>query len=343
MPTGVVMLDGSLRPVVINNPARELLGIRDGHLPTRLPTLEVTEVAAESQAEGTASRTVSVWYPARLDLSVQAADLKEGQGVLVVLQDVTEEVRTQQIRREFVAHASHELKSPVASLQVLSEAIVQSAKDDPEAAATFASKLSAEADRLGQLIADLLDLSRLEEESTLAKEPVDMTSVVRKEIADAERLAQETDLTLASDIAPGCRVMGDRRQLATMVRNLLDNAIRYTTEKGNVRIDLEQKRDAITLVVRDDGIGIPKEAQPRIFERFYRVDRARSRDRGGTGLGLAIVKHVVELHGGEIDLTSELGTGSRFTVRLPLAGEPAPGRPGSYPAGSPDEKKASDA
>jgi signal transduction histidine kinase len=258
-----------------------------------------------------------------LTLRVQAAPLETDPAVMVVLQDVSEEVRTQRIRREFVAHASHELKSPVASIQALAEALNGAVPDDLEAAERFSARLMNEADRLGKLVSDLLDLSRLEDPVRLPEEPCDLVDVARREVARLEGPAHEAGILLSSRFGNDLFIKGDPQQLGLLVRNLLENAIQYTHAEGHVTISTERTSTEAILRVVDDGVGIPLEAQPRVFERFYRVDRARSRDRGGTGLGLAIVKHVTELHGGSIELTSELGQGSTFGVRFPLLERPA--------------------
>jgi len=237
----------------------------------------------------------------------------------VIIDDITEGLRTQRIRTEFVAHASHELKSPVASLQALAEAVHQAVQDDPEAADRFSKQLIKESARLGRLIGDLLDLSRLEEPSNVPQERVDVSLVASREAETAMQWASAKNIELTMSIARRVIVCGDDEQLALMVRNLLDNAIRYTPEEGHVALDIRSEGDEAVVRVIDTGMGIPMAAQERVFERFYRVDKARSRDRGGTGLGLAIVKHVVELHGGTIELASELERGSQFTVRLPGA------------------------
>jgi two-component system sensor histidine kinase SenX3 len=236
---------------------------------------------------------------------------------VVALHDATEELRTMKVRREFVTNASHELKSPVASLQALADALVQAAPDDPEAVARFAARMSAEAERLGRLVADLLDLSRLEEAGRTADEPVDLAETLGP-VVEAARLDADAKLIdLRLRLEPGVVVRGDPEQLAALTRNLLDNAVRYTPDGGWVQLEVAAAHGEALLVVSDSGIGIPTEAQDRIFERFYRADSARSREHGGTGLGLAIVKHVAELHGGRVEVTSELGRGSTFTVHLP--------------------------
>lgn len=317
MSEGVLVLDEGMSPILANAAARTLLGLDQASFSGRMISEEVLAVgrkAASARAE--ASDTVQVWWPRRGHLSVRATPLTDN-SVVVVIQDITEELRTQRMRREFVSHASHELKSPVAGLQTLAEAVRQAVDDDPEAADRFSERLVLEAERLGRLIGDLLDLSRLEDPEHITKETVDLSRVSLQELRSVREPAEAKGIELSSTIAPGVSVEGDPQQISLMLRNLLDNAVRYTPRGGKVGLEVRLDGADALVQVTDSGIGIPLEAQPRVFERFYRVDRARSRDKGGTGLGLAIVKHAVETHGGRIDLVSELERGSTFTVTLP--------------------------
>ena len=323
MSEGVVVLDGSFVPLKVNMSARRLLGLRKGPLPSRIGSEEVLAVARRAQAEGRATHeTISLW-PELTTVKVQALPLEAQGGVALVFQDITEELTTLRIRRQFVANASHELKSPVAGLQALAEAIRLAVEDDPATAERFSEKLVVEADRLGRLISDLLDLSRLEDPTNLSNRRMDLSRVAHTQFEETKPQARLKRIVFEESVQPDLCVKGDDQQLGLMIRNLLDNAIRYTPDGGSVSAQVFKEGDDAILKVSDTGIGIPLEAQSRIFERFYRVDKDRSRDRGGTGLGLSIVKHVVELHGGHLALESELGIGSTFTVRLPTS---APGK-----------------
>ena len=247
-----------------------------------------------------------------------AIPVDEHGAVLLVVRDVTEARRLDAVRRDFVANASHELKTPAASIQAAAETIGTAAHDDPSVVPRFAAQLEREALRLSRIVSDLLDLSRLETGSTL-DELVALDGLVRDE---AERFQAPTveagvELHVQAEAVP--RVRGSARELALMVRNLVDNAIRYTRPGGRVDVRLAVADGEVVLTVADTGIGIPTRDLGRIFERFYRVDRARSRETGGTGLGLSIVRHVVENHGGRVGVKSELGAGSTFEVRLPTA------------------------
>ena len=317
MHDGVVVLDERLRPVFANPSARDLLGFPEISLPPRLPAEDLAMLAWRSLREGRSiEQVVELWFPARTSVRAHVSPIDET-GVVLVVQDVTQELRTHRMRREFVAHASHELKSPVAGLQILAEAVRTAAKDDPAAVDGFAQRIVVETDRLARLIGDLLDLSRLEEAETAPETPVDLSNVVNAEVRSATFAAERDAIALTGEVRPGIWVRGEGAQLGNLVRNLLDNAVRYTPDGGTIAVVLRHEESHAVLTVSDDGIGIPLEAQSRVFERFYRVDRARTRDTGGTGLGLAIVKHVTELHGGTVAVESELGRGSTFTVRLP--------------------------
>jgi signal transduction histidine kinase len=237
--------------------------------------------------------------------------------VVLVVRDVTEARRLDEVRRDFVANASHELKTPVASIRAAAETLRDAAADDPPAVRRFAEQLEREALRMSRVVSDLLDLSRLESGSEL-DDRVRLDSIAADEV---ERLGDEArdagvGLALEADGVPSVR--GSARDLALLVRNLVDNAIRYTPRGGEVSVRVQGEAEGVVLRVTDTGIGIPTKDLPRIFERFYRVDRARSRETGGTGLGLAIVRHVAENHGGMVEVDSELGRGSTFRVRFPV-------------------------
>ncbi len=320
MTEGVVVLDGAMRPVLANGAARTMLGLHAGNLPAKLPQDEI--LAATRRAlltEESTEEDVSVWYPDRLTLRVRSTPLDDGSGIIAVLQDATEELRVQQVRKEFVANASHELKSPVAGLRALAEAITEAIEDDPENATRFAHRLVEESERLSRLIVDLLDLSRLENPAAAPRSEIDLAALTEREVEELRGDAAEKVIRLRLELAEHAPVHGDEAQLGLIVRNLVENAIRYTPDGGQVEIRLGIAGKEAVLEIEDTGIGIPLEAQPRIFERFYRVDKARSRDHGGTGLGLAIVKHAVDLHGGSVSVESEFGRGTTFSVRLPVS------------------------
>ena len=315
---GVVVIGDGLVPVTANRAAIELLGMSKTALPPRLPHDEITSIARRALAEQeTAEEVVTLWRDRPLSIKVRAAPLTQSEGVLVTIRNVTEELRTQQMRREFVSHASHELKTPVAGIQALAESMKRAVTEDPLTAERFSKKLVTEAQRLGRLIIDLLDLSRLEDPGSISNRRVDLSEVSVDEVELARPAADGKGIVLDGDIEPGLWTRGDQQQLGLLVRNLLENAIQYTGDGGRITLKVLAEEQEVLVVVEDTGIGIPLQAQARVFERFYRVDPGRSRDRGGTGLGLAIVKHVTELHGGHVAVRSELGEGSTFIARLP--------------------------
>jgi signal transduction histidine kinase len=312
-----VLLFGPGGGTRLANPAVEAqLGARPASLEALLPLglRHLAERAALTRA--VLAVEVETGTPART-LRGFAAPTEDG-SVVLVIRDITETRRLDQVRRDFVANASHELKTPAASIQAAAETIRTAAVEDPSVIPRFASQLEREAARLSRIVSDLLDLSRLESGSVL-DETVALDAIVRDEGERFEKPAAEAGVGLSVQASTAPRVRGSARELALLVRNLVDNAIRYTAPGGSVHVELASDDGEVVLAIADTGIGIPHRDLPRIFERFYRVDRARSRETGGTGLGLSIVKHVAENHGGRVEVTSELGQGTRFEVRLPAS------------------------
>lgn len=256
----------------------------------------------------------TVHHPRRLELRSMCVKLGDGR-TLCVIQDQTERKRVESIRRDFVANASHELKTPVAGILVTAETVEQAIVEDIDFAKRFAANLVREARRLSALVQDLLNLARLEE-GKAGGSRVPLAQVVREEIEAVKPRVESKDLLLNVELQDDVVVVGVREDLALMARNLLENAVGYTSS-GSISVALRDTGSDYEFAVADTGVGIPTSDLERIFERFYRVDRARSRDTGGTGLGLSIVRHVVEIHGGTVRAISELGHGSTFTVRLP--------------------------
>jgi signal transduction histidine kinase len=316
MPEGVLLFGAEGDTVYTNPGAERHLGVVPRSISAVLPLAirEAAMRAADAREAGDAEAETGGHRWLR-GSAIPVGD----DAVLLVVRDVTDAQRLDAIRRDFVANASHELKTPAASIQAAAETIRGAALDDPGALPRFAGHLEREAGRLSRIIADLLDLSRLESGSELT-EVVGLDAIVREEVARLDQPAAEggVGLTIDTDAAP--KVRGSARDLALLVRNLVDNAIRYTSRGGRVDVGLSTAEADAVLTVTDTGAGIPTRDLPRIFERFYRVDRARSRETGGTGLGLAIVRHVAENHGGRVSVESELGRGTRFEVRLPAAG-----------------------
>ncbi len=246
--------------------------------------------------------------------------------VLLLVEDHTQARRVEEVRRDFVANVSHELKTPVGGIGLLSEAILD-AKDDPEAVERFAGRMQVESHRLAQLVKEIVDLSRLQVADTL-HEPrlVDVTAAVHEAIDYSRVGADAKQIEIAEACAPDLKVFGDEDLLVTAVRNLIGNAVAYSDHGTRVAVGGRLNDDMVEITVTDQGHGIPQAEQARIFERFYRVDAARSRATGGTGLGLAIVKHICANHGGDVAVWSEEGRGSTFTIRLPTAADRSGGR-----------------
>ncbi len=274
---------------------------------------------ANQTANGHRVSEFAVHHPVYRDLRATSASLPDGR-LLVVAQDVTDARRIDRVRRDFVANASHEMKTPVAGILATAETLQDAIRHDPAVAERFAANLAKEATRLSLLIQDLLDLARLDQ-AQIEEEGVPLSGVVRDVVEDAQELASQKQLTLEASIADGIATSGRGQDLALLARNLLENAIRYTPEGGKICVGLHLQDGRAVLSVQDTGIGIPAKDLPRIFERFYRVDKARARETGGTGLGLSIVRHIAESHGGSVIAESELGVGTTFTVTLPLRRE----------------------
>jgi len=249
-------------------------------------------------------------------VQVRAAMLGE-EYILLLADDRTEITRTEEIRNDFVANVSHELKTPVGALSLLAEAIESSA-DDEEAVRRFAARMHKESARLAALVQDIIELSRLQGANVAQQgQEVDINDVVSEAVDRSQLPAESKNIHIVIGGRVDAKVYGDQDLLVTALRNLIDNAIRYSPENTRVGIGLRAKEGLVSISVTDQGEGLSAEDQERVFERFYRVDSARSRHTGGTGLGLSIVKHVVSNHGGEVTLWSQPGQGSTFTLRLP--------------------------
>ena len=252
------------------------------------------------------------------EFEVSVSPLNEEGMVLVLITDQSEARRIDAVRRDFVANVSHELKTPIGALGLLSEAIL-GAKDQPDAVVKFASRMQIEAKRLTDLVQEIIDLSRLQSSDPLQKAfDVEASDVVREAVAQAALSAESRKITVEIGEIEDATVIGDRDQLIMAVLNLVENAINYSPENTKVSVVVKVKEELLEISVTDQGIGIAEGELARVFERFYRVDPARSRMTGGTGLGLSIVKHVALNHGGDIKVWSKEGVGSTFTLQLPI-------------------------
>lgn len=252
----------------------------------------------------------------RVDLGVRAIWLDSTTSLLLV-DDLTAQRRVDEVRRDFVANVSHELKTPVGALSLLAEAVI-AASDDPEAVEHFAGRMQVESARLADLVGDLVELSRLQgDDADEDLIPTDVDSIVSEAVDATRLLAHSAGIDVVIGGTDDLVVMGIASQLTTAVRNLLTNAVVYSPQGTRVAVTKRQRADVVEISVTDQGIGIPGGELDRIFERFYRIDPARSRESGGTGLGLSIVKHVVANHHGEVRVWSVEGEGSTFTLRIP--------------------------
>ena len=266
------------------------------------------------------TRTLDLRGPPPRQLVLRALPLRDGDrhlGAVVVVDDVSERRLLEAVRRDFVANVSHELRTPVGALALLGEAL--SGESDPQVVSRLARRITAEADRAARMIEDLLDLSRIEGGDPVRQQKVGVETVVGAAMERSRPVAELRRVQLDSSavFAGGLWLMGDEAQLISAVANLVDNAVKYSDAGSSVRVSARVVGGGVDISVRDRGIGIPRKDLQRIFERFYRVDRARSRDTGGTGLGLSIVRHVATNHGGEVSVESTEGEGSTFTLRLP--------------------------
>lgn len=251
-------------------------------------------------------------------LDVRAARLGT-RYVLLVCDDRTETYRLDEVRRDFIANVSHELKTPIASVSLLAEAI-EMAAEEPEQVHRFAARLTEEAARLGRITSDIIELSRLQAADALASpELISIDDVVAAAVDRNRVVAEAREIDLAVRSKSGSTVWGDETLLVAAVHNLIANAINYSLPGTRVGVGVKSDDGAVEIAVTDQGVGIPDEDQGRVFERFFRVDEARSRNTGGTGLGLSIVKHAVQNHGGDVRVWSQVGRGSTFTIRLPEA------------------------
>jgi two-component system sensor histidine kinase SenX3 len=319
MGTAAVVLDPADEVVLANPAARQMGVVRGG----RVVVDDLRRLARAARREGEPRYGV-VDTRGRLGrepiaVSARVAPLIDSGYVALLLDDVTESRRLEAVRRDFVANVSHELKTPVGALTLLAEA-VQDAADDPEAIRRFAGRMQHEGIRLGRLVAELIELSRLQGAEPLPSPTVVDVDDVVVEALDRTRLAAvAADIVVVSGGEQDLRIRGNESQLVTAVVNLVDNAIAYSPAGTRVAVGTRLRDGQVEISVSDQGIGIAEGDLERVFERFYRSDPARSRATGGTGLGLAIVKHIATNHGGGVSVWSVEGSGSTFTLRLPVA------------------------
>ena len=261
-------------------------------------------------------REVTLSQPSPRTLHARIMPLADGEEYLLVLRELTELRRLERVRRDFVANVSHELRTPLTSIKAMAETLLEGARLDEAVAPRFLQTIMRESDRLVRLSSDLLDLSRVEALG-IEKRPIDLASLVSDVVTRLSAQAEKADITLANSIRTSLDVSADRDEMAQVLVNLLDNAIAYSPRGGVVTFSALETAETVTISIADTGIGILSHDIPRLFERFYRADKARSRASGGTGLGLSIVKHIVENHGGTVKVESEYNKGSVFSFTLP--------------------------
>ncbi len=324
----VLVTDPSGRIVLCNVAAEQVFGKQDEQLVGQT-LVDGTQNAVLDDAfrhaletGGTTTAEVQVLFPRHrvLEVTVTAVATEEPLGAVAVLHDVTELRRLESVRREFVANASHELQTPITAIKAMAETLLSGGKDDPAVADRFLRDLEGQAGRMGTLVRDLLDLATIEGgELHLESAEVNVSDVARSVAAQLKSLAEQRRVTVSLEVFEELAVFADWSALTRILSNLLDNAIKYTESGGQAGIRGVRSDDHVVITVWDTGLGIPSTDLSRVFERFYRVDKARSRELGGTGLGLSIVKHLVDALGGQISVQSRLGKGSEFTVTLPAS------------------------
>ncbi|MCU1352982.1 MAG: Two-component sensor histidine kinase [Acidimicrobiales bacterium] len=337
IPQGVVLANEAGEVVFRNQAASGFFAARHSEA---LVEAAITELIEQAVAGVPDARTLDLYGPPRRALFLRAVPLAadadaEGsgrQGAFIIVDDVSERHRLDAVRRDFVANISHELKTPVGALGLLAETVAM--EDDQQVVRRLAARMQHEAFRVARTIDDLLELSRIEARELPGRDPVPVHLVLAEAVDRARPGSDLAGVTIRIQEPPRrLTVVGDRRQLVSATANLLDNAVKYSDAGSEVEVRARTDGSWVEIDVEDHGIGIPDRDLERVFERFYRVDRARSRDTGGTGLGLAIVRHVVQNHEGDVRVESREGQGSTFTLRLPAGPGPVAMRPASMEAG----------
>jgi len=329
MAEGVIALDANGRILLANPAAEALLGLSAREAAGRslleaVRAPDVQEFVRLALQERTRlARDLKLFQPQEQSLRIHAVPCAEraspGPSLILVVQDISKESRYEQLRREFVANVSHELKSPLTSIRGLTETLLGGALEDPASNRRFVQLIDEDTVRLARLIDDLLALSQIESQAVPLKiQPVSLRPLVDAVVESLRPQIQQSRLTVALELSNDFKVRADPDRLRQVMANLLDNAVKYNQAGGAITVSAARQDGWATISVSDTGIGIPERDLPRIFERFYRVDKARSRELGGTGLGLSIVKHIVEAHGGAVSVDSRASHGSTFSFTLPL-------------------------
>ena len=311
LPIGVVISRGSNGGLLRNRIAAEMTGVRHVDI---LVDEAVVALVKETIEIGEQNKSMQVAGPPDRFFQLQSQRLNDD-GVVVTIEDTTDRVRIDTVRTDFVANLSHELKTPIGGIAALGDTMMD--ETDPAVMKQLADRIVRESFRMAGIVNDLLDLSRIEFGRSTEWERIEMTGVIKEVVALSQDNALRHKVELVASGSFAAEVFGDRSQLVSAFSNLVENAIKYSDENRLVTIHGDVRVDDLTVAIVDQGLGIAPKDHERIFERFYRVDRARSRSTGGTGLGLSIVRHVVDNHGGKIEVKSNEGEGATFTVVLP--------------------------
>jgi two-component system phosphate regulon sensor histidine kinase PhoR len=321
LPDGLVVVDAKLHVLEANARFGKMVGITDPvgrALYDLLRNRALYDVFGETVTSGQpGERTVRLADEIVWQVSVVALPAGYRAAAVGVLRDVTRLERTESMRRTFIADVSHELRTPIASIAAAAETLAEAEPDEAESKHLL-GLIRRQSDRMRELIDDLMDLAQIESGAVeLEKSDLSLSSLLSETAADFSAAAAARRIHLVTDADPSLSVEGDRRRLSQVVRNLLDNAIKFSPEAGTVTLRARREGKDAVLSVTDEGPGIPHSEVGKIFQRFYQVDRSRSKSRPGAGLGLAIAKHLVQLHGGAVEVDTELGRGSTFRVRFP--------------------------
>ena len=313
LPSGVVIAGADGTVLFKNTAAKSISGVR--HIDVLVDEAVESMVATAVTNEAQHRRFETAGSPSRA-FDIRTKRLANGR-IVATVEDVTEQSRIDTVRTDFVANLSHELKTPIGGIAALADTM--SGETDPAVIERLTARIVDESYRLSRIVDDLLDLSRIEFGGADDWEPVTVTDVVNEVVARMQHEAKRAGVVIEAKCVAGVRVVGDRMQLVSALQNLVSNAIKYSGDGKKVQVEVQATPELVSIIVVDQGIGIAAKDHQRIFERFYRVDRARSRATGGSGLGLSIVRHVVSNHGGTVTVVSEEGRGSTFTIVLPRA------------------------
>ena len=327
MVEGMIALDADTRILSINTSVEKIFGIKKKEAQGKffleaIPNNDIAEVIQNVLEESKfVSCELSLVWPVQKIFQINASPILQNgtvRGCLIVIHDITEIRNLERVRSDFVANVSHEIKTPLTSIKGFVETLLEGALEDKENSRHFLQIIRDHADRLDVLVNDLLDLAYLEsQEAAIEKVSVNLKGLADEVLAGFTSQLNRKAIEAKNDLSGDLIVQADKDKMGQVFTNLIDNAIKFNRHSGSIRIYAEDIKDGIKITVEDSGAGIPPKDIPRIFERFYRVDKARSRELGGTGLGLSIVKHIVELHGGRVGVESTEGLGSQFWFTLP--------------------------